>query len=107
MLIVWTETLRKYPVFSFISRKGRKPFRIPGTDTVIEMGTPVFVPVHAIHHDPRYYPDPERFDPDRFTAEEVAKRPPEAYLPFGIGPRMCLGECSIYCQLHFFLLMCD
>lgn len=49
------------------------------------------IPVQAIHHDSRYYYDPERYDPDRFTPEEIKKRPNFTFLPFGDGPRNCIG----------------
>ena len=41
------------------------------------------VPMHAIHNDPEYFPDPDRFDPNRFTPEECKKRNPMTFLPFG------------------------
>jgi cytochrome P450 len=47
---------------------------------------------HVMHRDPRYYPNPERFDPLRFSTEAKAARPKFAYFPFGGGPRLCLGE---------------
>lgn len=51
----------------------------------------VIIPVYAIHHDPEYYPNPNRFDPDRFETKEKQKRNSMAWLAFGEGPRNCLG----------------
>lgn len=45
----------------------------------------------AIHMDPEFYPQPERFDPDRFSADQVRERNPITFLPFGDGPRNCIG----------------
>lgn len=58
---------------------------------MIERGTNVFVPVYAVQNDPEYYPNPEKFDPDRFLEEEKNKRPNCTYMPFGDGPRNCIG----------------
>lgn len=51
----------------------------------------VLIPVHAIHHDPEFYPEPEKFIPERFMAEELAARPTCSWLPFGDGSRNCIG----------------
>lgn len=50
------------------------------------------IPVFALHRDPEYYPNPDVFDPDRFTPENKKLRPPCTYLPFGDGPRNCIGK---------------
>jgi cytochrome P450 family 6 len=52
----------------------------------------VLIPVAALHYDPKYYPELERFDPERFSEEEKQKRHHYVYLPFGEGPRICIGK---------------
>jgi len=51
----------------------------------------IWVPTYAIHHDPDIYPEPEIFDPERFSEEVAQSRNPIFYLPFGDGPRNCIG----------------
>jgi cytochrome P450 family 6 len=92
LLNPFSETLRKYPPIPMLIRKCSKPYRIPGTDTVLEKGITVVIPVVALHHDPKYYPEPDRFDPERFNEEERQKRHHYVYLPFGEGPRICIGK---------------
>nr|CAD7256497.1 unnamed protein product [Timema shepardi] len=86
------ETLRKYPTIPILERKCTKPFTFPGTDYLMKKGDKLSIPAYAIQHDPKYYPDPERFDPERFTEEAKQSRHPFTYLPFGEGPRICIGE---------------
>ena len=72
----------------------------------MEEGTKILIPVYAIHHDPEYYPDPERFDPDRFTEENKVSRDHFTYLPFGEGPRVCIGKehsCLIYYIRQYYI----
>lgn len=49
-----------------LNRSAKNTYKIPGTDDVIEKGRTVFIPVYSIQHDPKYFPDPEKFDPNRF-----------------------------------------
>lgn len=73
------------------ARMCNKSFKIPGTDFVIQSGELLAIPILGIHMDSEYYPDPEKFDPERFSSENKAKRPPISFLPFGDGPRNCIG----------------
>ncbi|XP_046629103.1 probable cytochrome P450 6a14 [Neodiprion virginianus] len=88
---VISETLRKYPSFPILNRQCNREVELPETGFVIPVGTPIIFPVLGIHHDPEIYPEPERFDPERFNQENIAKRHQYAYLPFGKGPRNCIG----------------
>ncbi|XP_076257258.1 cytochrome P450 6a2-like isoform X1 [Rhynchophorus ferrugineus] len=86
------ETLRKYPIFPVLPRAATADYQVPGTDVIIEKNSFVLVTNLGVHYDPEYYPDPMKFDPDRFTAENKAKRPYCSYIPFGEGPRICIGK---------------
>lgn len=59
---------------------------------VVEEGTLVWVSMLGLHKDAKYFPDPEKFDPERFNEEQKSKRPSFVYLPFGEGPRSCIGK---------------
>ncbi|CAG9764664.1 unnamed protein product [Ceutorhynchus assimilis] len=85
------ETLRKYPPVASIPRVCTKKYTIPGTKTEIEPGTTVFISAWGLHTDPDYFPNPQKFDPERFTVENRKNIKEFTYLPFGEGPRMCLG----------------
>ncbi|KAF2879301.1 hypothetical protein ILUMI_26856 [Ignelater luminosus] len=91
MDMVLSETLRKYPALPFLDRICVEDYKIPNTDVVIEKGTSIFIPVFGLHYDPDYYPDPEKFDPERFSEINKGSNPACCYLPFGDGPRICIG----------------
>ncbi|XP_049832528.1 probable cytochrome P450 6a13 [Schistocerca gregaria] len=88
---VVSETLRKYPPGALLGRKNIRRYQFPDNGPTLEEGTSLIVPVYALHHDPKYFPEPERFDPERFSEEVKAERNPYVYLPFGEGPRHCIG----------------
>ncbi len=54
-------------------------------------GMSVFIPIEGFHHNPEFFPNPKEYDPERFDAEHEASRNPYTYLPFGEGPRNCIG----------------
>lgn len=66
------------------------------TKVRIPAGTKVIIPVWSLHHDWRYYPNPEVFDPERFIGENKQTRPNSVFLPLGDGPRACLGKNKTY-----------
>lgn len=95
--MVICESLRKWTQAVFLDRKCTKEFEIQPeksseTPVKIREGDILLIPVCAIHHDPKYYPDPEVFDPERFSDENKDKIKAGTYLPFGIGPRNCIGS---------------
>lgn len=51
-----------------------------------------YIPIYGLHHDERYFKNPEKFDPERFSIENRDQIDPDTYLPFGIGPRNCIGS---------------
>jgi cytochrome P450 len=88
--MVLAESMRLFPPAWAVSRYSIEDVSIGGWD--LPKGAVAIVSQSVIHRDPRFWPDPERFDPLRFTAEGKASRPKYAYFPFGAGPRMCIGE---------------
>lgn len=95
---VANETLRMYSPAAFISRKCTEPIElIAAKDKLvkIEEDISLIIPVQSIHNDEEYYKNPEKFDPDRFSPENGGMklyRDKGVFLPFGDGPRICLGK---------------
>ncbi|RDD40234.1 Cytochrome P450 3A41 [Trichoplax sp. H2] len=87
--MVLQEVLRLYPPDFFILR--RTKYDIKMKTYHFNKGAIILIPVYGIHHHQLYWVEPEKFDPDRFTKEEKGKREPCCYLPFGYGPRNCIG----------------
>jgi cytochrome P450 len=87
---VLSESMRLYPPVPGIGREALSDVEINGH--LVPKGTSVFMSQFIVHRDPRWYPEPRRFDPERWEPEEEAKRPKYSYFPFGGGSRICIGE---------------
>ncbi|KAJ8979339.1 hypothetical protein NQ317_006975 [Molorchus minor] len=90
--MVVSETLRRYPFGPFLNRKCKEDYVIKETGFLIEKGTPILIPIDGIHNDPEYYPEPEKFEPNRFIDGIKQNSQSCTYLPFGMGPRNCIGD---------------
>jgi cytochrome P450 len=88
--MVLAESMRLYPPAWGIGRRALEPFEVRGFK--IGARSVVLMSQYIMHRDARYFPDPERFDPDRWTPEAQASRPKFSYFPFGGGTRVCIGE---------------
>ncbi|XP_067124404.1 cytochrome P450 4C1-like [Centruroides vittatus] len=84
------ESMRIYPPVPIIGRKN--PYELKIDDYVLPPKSTFVIGIHAIHHNPSVYENPEVFDPDRFLPENFRKLHPYAFLPFSAGPRNCLGK---------------
>uniref|UniRef100_UPI00358FF019 cytochrome P450 3A19-like n=1 Tax=Myxine glutinosa TaxID=7769 RepID=UPI00358FF019 len=87
--MVISETLRKFPIAIRLERVCKDSTELGGLH--VPRGMVIGVPLFALHRDPSIWPEPEEFRPERFTKEAKEGRNPYAYLPFGAGPRNCIG----------------
>lgn len=110
---VVNEALRLYPLAAFLDRLCVKEFELPpatadGAPVTVKPGDSVWFPSYAIHRDSKYYSQPEKFDPDRFLNSQVDS---SVYIPFGIGPRICIGNrfalMEIKIMLFYLLWRCN
>ncbi|CAG9119207.1 unnamed protein product [Plutella xylostella] len=86
------ETMRLYPPYTVISRQCTKMYKFDDSNLVIHRGVTITVPIASIHKDETYFENPELFDPKRFSEEIANKRPECSYLPYGVGPKKCIGQ---------------
>lgn len=88
--MVFKEVLRMHPSAWYAERVPLEDF--PLGDYVVPKGMPVAISVYALHHDPRYFEQPETFLPERFAPENLSRLHRYAYLPFGLGAHQCIGN---------------
>jgi cytochrome P450 len=86
---ILNEVLRTYPIWLLMRRTNAE---VDLAGTRLPAGTEIVYSPHALHHDPRNFPDPDRFDPDRWSPSRAAEIPRGAYVPFGAGVRQCIGN---------------
>lgn len=101
-LQVVQETLRLYPPVWILDRRAAHDDEYNGLP--LPQGTLISAYVYGVHHQPAYWPEPEAFRPARFAAEAGAERPAYAYLPFGGGPRQCIGNQFALTEMQLVLL---
>ncbi len=97
------EALRLYPPFWMVDREAVADDRVG--DIVIPAGSMVIVHVYGAHHAPKHWPDAETFDTERFVKGSEKLRTPFTYLPFGGGPRVCIG--NHYAMLQILMILSD
>ncbi|MBQ5153916.1 cytochrome P450, partial [Macrococcus caseolyticus] len=84
------ETLRLYPVIGLLTREVMEDYTFP-SGLKVEKGLRIFLPLYHLHHNPEFFPDPEEYRPERFLPENKDNIKPYTYMPFGDGPRICIG----------------
>lgn len=91
---LFSEILRKWAPSPGIERFCVKDFTfdLDGKNITIPKDHSVLIPAYAWHRDPKNFPNPEKFDPERFSEERIKDQNLNAYAPFGIGPRNCIGS---------------
>lgn len=100
--MVINEVLRLYPPAFFLQRDCNEACTIKGVH--VPKGMPVMITSYAVHRDPEIWPEPERFNPERFSEANKAKRHPYAYMPFGYGPRNCIGMRFAFLEIKLTLV---
>jgi cytochrome P450 len=88
--MVLAESMRLYPPAWTVGRRALAPFDVRGY--TVPARSIILLCQHLMHRDARWFPDPARFDPDRWAPDRQAERPRFSYFPFGGGPRVCIGE---------------
>lgn len=93
------EALRLYPVLGVLNREVMHDFTLP-TGLAMKRGDRIHIPVYHIQRNPEHFPEPDEFRPERFFGEEKKNIKPFTYLPFGEGPRTCMGNFVSFCKVY-------
>ncbi|CAD0202384.1 unnamed protein product [Chrysodeixis includens] len=88
---VFKEAMRIFPSLGFLSRECARTYTIPELGVTIDEGVGITIPLQALHTDPQYYDEPDVFRPERFLPDQLDNNNKFVYLPFGDGPRACIG----------------
>lgn len=102
-LQVIQETMRLYPAVWFIDREPMENDLI--NNIFIKKEEDIAVSVHSLHRNAKYWDHPNNFNPDRFARENKKNRVPYSYLPFGGGPRLCIGQNFAQMEMQLILVM--
>ncbi|XP_029164735.1 cytochrome P450 6k1-like [Nylanderia fulva] len=97
--MVFLEVLRMYPPLEYLQRATTEAYNMPNSNLVLEKDTPIFISIRGLHYDPNHFPNPDKFDPERFNEENRRKRPMCVHLPFGDGPRGCIGSRMAFVEM--------
>lgn len=98
------ETLRIWPPAVQVDRVCTKDYHYDDGNELkfdVEKGKALIIPIYGIQMDPKYFPEPDKFEPERFSDENKDSIVPGTYMPFGIGPRNCIGKrIELYANLN-------
>ncbi|CAN7997406.1 unnamed protein product, partial [Ixodes hexagonus] len=89
---VISETLRLMPPATRLERSAAQDYVLGETGITVPKGCIIAIPIYSMHRDPEFFPDPDKFNPERFSDENIDSIRPYTYLPFGAGPRNCIGN---------------
>lgn len=110
MDMVLSEALRICPITTQLRRRATKPYTLTnsqGATIQVQPGENVWMPSYTLTNDPQYFPEPQKFDPERFSDENKKTIPSGVYAPYGMGPRNCIGcqYVNLEVKVTFFYLL--
>lgn len=106
------ESLRMCPIATELKRRATKPYVLENSNAekvTVKPGDGIYLPAFILQNDPKYYPNPSVFDPERFNDENRKAHIPGTYAPFGMGTRNCIGcqQTMVELKIFFYYLLRD